>query len=262
MLALLPGCSSPEPAPLPADVGQATRTLTSRFQSGQVLDALRQAEALVMSSDGAPEAQRVLAMMFTQLEWPDQGVLAFDRIVAARPGDARARLHRAEMLLAFPARRQERIDELRRALALDPALLEARLALARDLAGAGRFDEARAEVDAARAEGGAGIDATRTLALIETKAGRPAEAERVLRAELEVHPANQALETALARALMEQERYDEAEPILVRLAQRYPRNDFAAIRRARLALRKGDLDAVREVIDGLAAGRVGGGPIP
>ncbi len=147
----------------------------------------------------------------------------------AEPATAEAKLRKvlaqnpsmreARSMLAQALQRQRRYDEaialFRDAVARDPANAGARMMLAGCLAASGRIDESIATVDAVLDQVPEDEQARTTLVRMLRTAGRDEQAESRVRAWLRTNPENKALRAELGIALMSLGRIDEAEPELL-----------------------------------------------
>lgn len=221
-------------------VGRATRDPTAYelylrgrhiFYTRSDRDATRQAaryfEAAVARDPDYARAHAGLADVYTRLavfgfgqprEEFARAKLAARRALAldSTLAEAHTALAHALCVADFDLRGAERA--FRRATALDPGYVFARLPFAICLMGAGRFGEAIAQLDTARATDPLAPAPSNVLGRVYVNARQPALAIRHLTQALELSPQMDLAYQQLGHAYLQQGRYDEAVEALRRAA--------------------------------------------
>jgi tetratricopeptide (TPR) repeat protein len=176
------------------------------YRAGRAADALPHLE----KAGSLPEALLLLASVHEKLGDPERTIAELSRYVDARREDLGARLllgskleqakrvdealalyrsgtdgeslaRAAELLSRRPESYLEAESAARRALEADPALLDARIVLARVLSRTGREEEALAELERARGEHSDAPELFYQLAQAYQRAGRASEAQESAR---------------------------------------------------------------------------------
>jgi TolB-like protein/DNA-binding winged helix-turn-helix (wHTH) protein/Flp pilus assembly protein TadD len=137
-----------QPSYAPAHAGLADVHVLRAFygleKPREALSAARQAALAALRHDpAAAEAHTAIALVRLYADWDWSGAEeAFTRALALNPGDAMARHRYGYYYLRARGRIPEAVDEVRRALALDPLSLGINVALADLYVDAGRVDQA------------------------------------------------------------------------------------------------------------------------
>jgi tetratricopeptide (TPR) repeat protein len=146
--------------------------------------------------------------------------------------------HNLGSLLHRQDRRPEAQEHYRRALELRPAFAMAHVNLARLLAETRHGEQAVSEFEKALAL--EDNPAWRVwLAQVHHEAGKLEAAAEELRIALAADPDNPVVLGSLVRCLLESNRFEEAEPLVQRLAGLYPRDAELRVRHARILWRLG-----------------------
>jgi tetratricopeptide (TPR) repeat protein len=204
----------------------------------EAIGLLRQAVDIDPGSDWA---RYLLADALRQMQHYDEALRLLDVLRARTPRDPSVLGTRGQVLLSM-GRQGEAGEELRQALAINPALDPARRSLAEALSRIGRQDEALLELDELLDRDPRDAWALATKGTVLLDLDKPDEAADLLRRSLALNPGQAWVSRTLAEALRLAGHYDEALTVLEKLLTEQPDNAWTLGTKGQVLSAKGDQD--------------------
>ena len=194
------------------------------FASGRTAEARAQASVVLEGQPDNPEGHALLSAIADRQGRHDQAVLEIERALALDPGRAVFHENLAILQASDPAKAPSVEDELKRAVALDPKSLNARLLLAAFYARNNRLAEAeKVDWDAVTGDP-TSITARANVAEVILKEGDWARAEQVLRQASKDLGKNPQQARILADYYFDTEQFGKAKAEFEELIAKYPKN--------------------------------------
>ena len=193
----------------PAQSLAVLQTAAGLLQAGRHAQARPMLQALVQSNPGMAQAHRLLAGSFFQTDEHALALQAVQTWLGLQPENVEAHVLRARVLVAA-GQLAEAERTLRRVLVLAPHDLVAASMLARLLLGANRVKEVGGLLEPLFRDGRASPEILMLYGHALMALGESAQAERVFRRWLELKPNDGDARLRLAAVLADTERYEEA----------------------------------------------------
>lgn len=198
-------------------------------QRGEFEVALRDLRRAAVLEPTNPRSHELIGDVELALGHPVEAQAAFDRGLALDDRDAMV-LYKAALARHRAGDLPGAIDQLRRAVRLEPAMAEAHYLLGLSLRGTGRDREGMQALETARTHGPGLVPVREALAAAYRDLGRTSRMLDELEALAALEPARPERAAAVGRALLRAGRRSAAESVLTRAAERFP--DHASVRGA------------------------------
>jgi tetratricopeptide (TPR) repeat protein len=218
---------------------------------GKINDAQKQADAVLAVQPNNPDVHAMLSALAVRRGNKDLALTEINRALALEP--ARAAFHEDLAILqsSDTSKASSVEDELKKAIALDPKSVNAKMLLASFYARTGRLQDAEKISWDAVATDPKSLTARASLAEVVLKQGNPSRAEEVLRQASKDLADNPQGVRILADYYVGSGQMDKARAEFASLAAKYPKNVPAQKGYIRLLLQVKDYETARTVVAAL-----------